>query len=291
MVSGGSAWRKNNRREIRRTLGRYVAICAIIALGVGFFSGLKLARPAMLQIGQEFVDESGLYDFQLLSTIGLTEEDVAYFADLDGVAAAEGSVSADLLTSIDGNQEVFKTHQLLSQINQVQLTAGRMPQAANECLGDDLVLTEDQLGLELPVENEEGHSFSHSSYIVVGLCNSAQYLNVQRGSTSLADGSVTGFLFLTEEGYDAECYTEVYLKIAGDWTAFTMEYDEAMDTWTEPLEEAMEKRGDLRKDRVYAEARQELDEARETYEQGLADYEEARAETDRQLAEIGRAHV
>lgn len=285
MVRSSSAWRKNNRREIRRTLGRYLAIFAIIALGVGFFAGLKLARPAMLQIGREFVSESKLYDFQLLSTVGLTQEDADYFAAMDGVTSAEGSVSADLLTSIDGNQKVFKTHQLLEQTNQVQLTAGRMPRAANECLGDDLILTEDQLGLVLPVENEEGHLFSQSAYTVVGLCNTAQYLNVQRGSTSLADGSVAGFLYLPADGYDSEYFTELYLRTDDNYPAFSDDYNNAMDRWEQPLEQALEQRVDLRRDSVYAEAEKTLADAQAEYDRGLADYQSARAETDRQLAE------
>ena len=285
MVRGGSAWSRNNRREIRRTLGRYLAIVAIIALGVGFLAGLKLARPAMLQIGREFVAESKLYDFQLLSTLGLTQDDAAYFAAMDGVVSAEGSVSADLLTRIDGSQKVFKTHQLLTQTNQVQLTAGRMPQAANECLGDDLVLTEDQLGLVLPVENEEENLFSQDAYTVVGLCNTAQYLNVQRGSTSLADGSVAGFLYIPADGYDSEYFTELYLRIDGSFDAFSDAYNDAMSSWEQPLKQALTARGDMRKDDVYTEAKKSLDEAQSEYDQGLADYEAARADTDRQLAD------
>ena len=88
MVANGSAWRKNNRREWLRTLGRFFAIVAIVALGVGFFTGLRLARPAMAKTGADYIEETNLYDFQLRSTLGFTEEDAAYFAALDGVYQA-----------------------------------------------------------------------------------------------------------------------------------------------------------------------------------------------------------
>jgi len=280
-----SAWRKNNRRELRHTMARFLAIFAIVALGVGFFAGLKLAKPAMIRIGREFVDESNFYDYQLLSTIGLTGEDEAYFAAMDGVAAAEGSVTADLLTTVDGGQVVYKTHQLLNNINHVQLTAGRMPEAPNECLMDDLFLTGDMLGTQLPVENEDGHLFSQESYTVVGLCNTAQYLNIQRGTTRLGSGSVRGFLYIPAEGYDSEVYTEIFLRLEGSHAAFSEDYNAAMEQWEQPLTDALTQRGDLRKDEVYGEAQAELDEAYAEYEDGLAEYEEARADVDAELAE------
>ena len=84
----GSAWRKNNLRELRHSIGRYLAILSIIALGVGFFAGLKAAKPAMLLTGQDYLNETKFYDFRLITTLGLTQEDEGYFASLDGVAAA-----------------------------------------------------------------------------------------------------------------------------------------------------------------------------------------------------------
>ncbi len=284
MVRAGSAWRKNNRRELMHTLGRFLAIFSIVALGVGFFTGLKLARPAMLHIGQMYLEDTRFYDYQLLSTLGLTEEDRAYFAAMDGVEAAEGSVTADLLTTFEDSQTVFKAHQLLSTINQVKLTAGRMPEAPNECLADDLRLTEDVLGTVLTVENDpEDSVFSQESYTIVGLCNSPQYLNLQRGTTSLGNGTVTGFLMIPEEGFDADYYTEVFLRMEGEHNAFQEDYNEAMDAWEEPLTEGLELRGSLRKDEVVADAEAELRDAETEYNDALTEYNDSKAETYAQL--------
>ena len=62
MVKRGTAWGKNNRRELRRTMGRFLAIFSIVALGVGLFVGLKICRPAMVRIGDEFLEETRFYD-------------------------------------------------------------------------------------------------------------------------------------------------------------------------------------------------------------------------------------
>ena len=95
----GSAWRKNNRRELRHSLGRFLAIVAIVALGVGFFAGLKVAQPAMLRTGSQYVQKTELFDYRLVSTLGLTQEDADYFAGLDGVRAAEVWASSPHLRS------------------------------------------------------------------------------------------------------------------------------------------------------------------------------------------------
>ena len=91
-----SAWHKNNLREIKHTLERYLAILAIIALGVGFFSGLKITRKAMVKSLDSYVSEQQMYDFRLLSTLGLTDEDVQHFSKQEGMTA-EGAISIDFI--------------------------------------------------------------------------------------------------------------------------------------------------------------------------------------------------
>lgn len=86
----GSAWRKNNLRELRRSLGRWLAILAIIALGIGFFAGLKASKPAMLLTAEDYLGETGFYDFRLVSTLGLTQEDVAAAAPDKGCCRSGG---------------------------------------------------------------------------------------------------------------------------------------------------------------------------------------------------------
>ena len=280
-----SAWKKNNRRELRKTLGRFLAIVSIVALGVGFFTGLKSSRPAMVQTGRHFLDRMNFYDLQLVSTIGFDEDAAEAYAALDGVAAAEGSLSADMLVSCGSEDKVFKTHCLLPSINQVQLTGGRMPQAANECLGDDLYFTADDLGMTLTVEHQEDSLFSQDSYILVGIGNSPQYLNLTRGSSSLGTGSVAGFLFLTREGFDADYCTELYLRLEGDRELFTTNYADALDAWEAPLLAVMEEQGAQRLDRVVRDARDKLDDGWQEYYDGLAEYEAARADAEQQLAD------
>ena len=287
MVANGSAWRKNNRREWLRTLGRFFAIVAIVALGVGFFTGLRLARPAMAKTGADYIEETNLYDFQLRSTLGFTEEDAAYFAALDGVETVEPSVSADLLTMFRDREVVFATQELLPTLNQPVLTAGRMPETADECLGDNRYFTEDDLGTVITVKNDPDDEapFSQDTYTLVGLGSSPQYLSSQRGSSALGNGTVAAFLFLTEAGYDADYYTEIYVKVPSEGAAFSDAYADSVEPWEDVLEDAVNARGELRRTTVIADAEEELADGWAEYYDGLQEYEDGKAEADEELAD------
>ena len=287
MVANGSAWRKNNRREWLRTLGRFFAIVAIVALGVGFFTGLRLARPAMAKTGADYIEETNLYDFQLRSTLGFTEEDAAYFAALDGVETVEPSVSADLLTMFRDREVVFATQELLPTLNQPVLTAGRMPETADECLGDNRYFTEDDLGTVITVRNDPDDEapFSQDTYTLVGLGSSPQYLSSQRGSSALGNGTVAAFLFLTEAGYDADYYTEIYVQVPSEGSAFSDAYADSIEPWEDVLEDAVNARGELRRTTVIADAEEELADGWAEYYDGLQEYEDGKAEADEELAD------
>ena len=62
--------KKSTLREIKQSFGRYISILLIIALGVGFFSGLKVAKDGMIETADAYLEQTDLYDFKLISTLG-----------------------------------------------------------------------------------------------------------------------------------------------------------------------------------------------------------------------------
>lgn len=193
----GSAWRKNNRRELRHSLGRFLAIVAIVALGVGFFAGLKVAQPAMLRTGSQYVQKTELFDYRLVSTLGLTQEDADYFAGLDGVRAAEGARSVDLTAEFEDEGMTLKALTLSDAVNRPSLTAGRMPERADECLADADRFTEADLGKTLTVQAASvNDAFTQTAFTIVGLAETPLYLGAERGTTSLGGGTLNGFVLL-----------------------------------------------------------------------------------------------
>ena len=200
---------KSALREIRQSLGRFLAIFAIVGLGVGFFAGLRMSQPSMIATGVTYLEEHAFYDFRLLSTLGFTGEDVDAFAELEGIRYARGSVYTDFLWQTDSAEETVLTARMLTgDLNLPNLTAGRMPEQPNECLGDANFFKENQIGQTVRVSphNDEDtlELLAYDEYTVVGLADTPLYLNYERGTASIGSGTVAAFLLLPEDGFDFE---------------------------------------------------------------------------------------
>ena len=192
---------KTTIREIKGSLGRYMAILAIVMLGVGLFMGLKTTTPAMIITENDYLAEQDFFDFRLLSTVGFDEEAVSEVVSLNEIADAEGAVSVDVLCSFgEGNESVYKIHTVPEKINRVVVTAGRMPEAADECLLDAALYGEEALGSQITVtdSNEEDtlEMFRERTFTAVGIVRSPYYINFERGTTSIGDGKITAFLYV-----------------------------------------------------------------------------------------------
>lgn len=282
---------KTTLREIRGSFGRWAAIMAIVALGVGFFCGLKMCKDDFIKTGDDYVLRLNLYNYQLMTTLGLEDTDVDSIAATEGVAAAEGAWSADVLFSLEGNdsgEHVAKLHTITDTVNHLSLTAGRMPENAGETVGDARYFTEDDLGKEivLSTQNEEDtlDLLNGTRYTLVGLANSPEYLNFERGSTSLGNGSVACFLYLPKESWNSDVYTEVYVDFTEDEPLFSDAYDENDKIMKKRLEAALDQAGQRRYDAIIGEAEEKLEKAR-------TKVEDAQAELDGHKADLAQAEA
>ena len=289
MVRGQTAFAKNNWREIRKTLGRYIAILAIVALGVGFFSGLRVTKQAMVKTGDIYLSEHNFYDFRLISTYGLTEEDAAYITSLDGVTAAEGSISFDFLRSDEQGTESAWKALTITGINTPNLQAGRLPERADEVLADAQNFGEEAIGTQWSPAGSNSEdtleNFACQSYTIVGLCDSPLYLNIERGSTSLASGKLSGFFYFLPEGLSSDYYTEIYVTIEKTGSIFTDEYAAERDDMEPVLTAALEDRAALRFDDILSEAEADYADGLKEYNDGLETYHTERAEAEQELAD------
>lgn len=300
---------KNIFRTITKSLGRYMAIFAIIALGVGFFTGLKASKPDMIKTGQEYVKEQSLYDYRLISTWGFTQEEVKKIQELDWVTAAEGAVWEDFLyRKDDGSDECLKAMSITEQINQLTLISGRLPEKPNECVLDAYIFPEDVIGTEIVVSPENSQetkdSFAYDRYTVTGLVRTPVYLNMERGTTNIGDGKIDSFMFLNQEGFSFEYLKEVYVVTTALGDAFTDVYEENIDELSDKAEEdvkekllvryqkeiddAKEEIADAKSElsRETEKARKELSDAKQELEDGEEALKEAKEELEEGAAEI-----
>ncbi len=291
------AFRKNIFRTIKKSLGRYMAIFAIIALGVGFFSGLKSSKPAMMKTGQEYVREENLFDYRLISTWGFDEDEVEKIRELPGVRAAEGAVSEDFIfINAEETQNCLKALSITEEVNVLTVEAGRLPEKANECVLDAALFPENMIGQEIVIapenSDETRDSFAYDSYTVTGLVRSPLYLNMERGTTTIGSGKITAFMFLPLEGFSYDYYEEIYVD--GDITeeAFTDAYEDAIEERADGLKEEVSAIVETRYRQETADAQaeiadgeQELNDKEADARQELADAKLELEDGQRQLEE------
>lgn len=281
---------KLTKREISSSLGRYLAIFAIIALGAGLFVGLRLSRPDFLETYNNYTHETNFYDFRLVSTLGLTDEDIAEVKKMDGVKLAEGAVGADFLfNTADEDNLIMMAQSIPENVNQIKLKAGRMPEKANECLADPDMYSKDDIGstIKLSKDNSEQtfDTFAYDEYTIVGLADSVLYINMERGSSTLGNGSVKGYIYIPMDGFSTDYYTDIYVCVDSEGYVYSDEYEQSTQKYVDGLEKFMSERAVIRRDAIIDDAMSQLDDAKKQYEDGKTQYDAAKAEYDAGYAE------
>lgn len=281
---------KLTKREISSSLGRYLAIFAIIALGAGLFVGLRLSRPDFLETYNDYTHETNFYDFRLVSTLGLTDDDLAEVKKLDGVKLAEGAVGADFLfNTADEDNLIMMAQSIPENVNQIKLKAGRMPEKANECLADPDMYSKDDIGstIKLSKDNSEQtfDTFAYDEYTIVGLADSVLYINMERGSSTLGNGSVKGYIYIPMDGFSTDYYTDIYVCVDSEGYVYSDEYEQSTKKYVDGLEKFMSERAVIRRDAIIDDAMSQLDDAKKQYEDGKTQYDAAKAEYDAGYAE------
>lgn len=245
-----SMMKKAAFREIKGSFGRYFAILAIIALGVGFFSGVRITTPAMVNTINSFLDENQFYDYRILSSSGWSESDAESFEAEDDVRSAEAAYSLDAVYNYKtGKENVLKTHSITYDVNQLHLVSGRMPQSPDECVIDAELRKVPELNtfLSLSDENDENTlgSLNYSKFKIVGTVYSPLYVNFERGTTSIGNGSVSGFVYMLPEAFNMSRYSEIYVRFDQDHEIYSDEYQKYMngkdEKWEQIASEKAEK--------------------------------------------------
>ncbi|MBR1392108.1 MAG: ABC transporter permease [Lachnospiraceae bacterium] len=288
---------KTTLREIKSSLGRYLAILLIIALGVGFFAGLKVTHKVMVHTADLYLSSLNFYDFRLISTIGFDETTAELLSGEADVKAAEGVKSADILVTMpDGREAAVKTISVPEQVNQTELLSGRMPEQKNECVVDAALARSASVGetLTLADTNESGdlEKFNFREFTIVGVVRSSLYIRYDRGTTSIGNGSLDGFIYLPKAAYDMDYDTEIAVAFAQMPSLYTEEYDAFIEEKKEQWKSLCRQAADSRYERIFEEAEEELADAQkeleEKKEEGRQELEEAAAELDdgrKQLAD------
>lgn len=280
-----NAMQKDFWREIGHTRSRFFSIMILVALSVAFLSGLKATAPDMKHTGDDYLDSLHLADIQVLSTLGLTDEDIAALRAQDKIEDAEGEYVIDAFASSDSLDAVVKVLSLTDRgISDVLLREGRMPERADECVVEENMLSLMSISIGDTITLTPGDDLSdalaQNTYTVVGTVRSPVYLAVERGTSTLGSGTVKAYLYLPREAFTLDYYTAAYVCVSGaaEMTAFYDEYDDYIDDVIDSLEDFSDARASLRHDELVDEATEKLDDAQK-------ELDDAKAEADKELGD------
>lgn len=285
------ALRKDFYMEIRKSMGRFLSIFFIVAIGCAFFAGIRSSEPDMRCSGDAYFDRKNLMDLQVISTMGLTDEDVEAIEKLDGIEKAEAGYSVDALCTEGDNQIVMHVMSLLPSMNQVQVENGRLPEKSDECVVDADFLSKstlkigDRVTLSSGTDKPVTDSLKEDTFTIVGSVSSPCYIGFQRGSTTIGSGNISAFLCVPEESFCMEVYTEIYAQVKGaeKLTAFTDQYDQRIDSVMKEVEAIKEEREKARYDEIVTEASEKLADAEKEITDAEAELEQGKAEAQEKL--------
>lgn len=287
------AFAKIVRRSIRGSLGRFLAIIGIVALGCGFFAGLQMSGPDMRASADRYYDGTHLWDIRLLSTLGFSDDDVQRMQDIEGIADAMPSISTDAMMQMgdeqaavriallpDGAQDGEQTDEVTvasdddGYLNRLLLRDGRWPTAEDECVvSADTAAGEPHIGQTIHVlygTDALDGTLDSREFTVVGTVSSSNYpYTVSFGSTTLGSGMIEQYLYAPCDAFAADAaYTEIYATVEGAdaHESGSDDYEQAVTRVTDRIERNADDLAATRLDDVKRPLQQELDERRATYE-------------------------
>ena len=285
-------------RAIRGSFSRFLAIFAIVALGVGFLAGLMVTTPDMRHSVGLYYNETRLMDLRVVGNLGLCAEDLAAVAALPGVENAMAAHSVDLeVTTEGGDTLVARLHGVPDGdwgkedpafINRLTLVSGRWPENPGEVVIEEQYssYTELNAGGGVLTLTEEHEDLNRTAFTIVGAVHSGYYLSaVQRGSTSIGNGRLSSIIYLCDSVFTMDYYTDIFAVVSGaaEQTAFSDQYDDFVAPTRDALETLAETQKYVRRDALVDEATEKLDNAQREFDDKSA---EGRQELDDALQEL-----
>ena len=276
------ALNKDILRDILKSKGRYFSIMLIVALGVAFFSGIKVSPMVMRNTVDNYYDDYNFMDVEVISTLGLTDDDVDAIKKLDSVEGVFPTYSMDVITNVKDQDRVLKVHALPTEnlskdnkdyINRVKLIKGRLPKNSGECVVlkpkyDHLNL---KIGKTLKIksgtEDKLSENLKKDNYKIVGLVETPYYLSYEFGNSSIGSGSIDGIMLVPQNDFKTEAYTEMYITAKGakEQTSFYQDYKDTVKKTEDQIDKITDERIEHRYNEVVGEATDELNKAKKEY--------------------------
>lgn len=267
---------KNNLKAIIKTRRRFFSILVMAFLGVGFFAGLVATSPDMLASLDKYARQNKMQDINIISTLGLTDDDIEALNKLEQIDGAYGIKTKDSITKIDEKEKICKVIEYNENINLPSLINGNMPQNNDECLLDEGYVgvqnPNDFIGKTIVLENEdkdedENPIFTKKEFKIVGIVESPLYISNERGNTYIGSGNISYFIYVKDGVINTNYYTEIGVKVSNANNVVTNsdDYISIIENAKQEVENIKEQRQDARYNELVNKAQGKLNDATQEY--------------------------
>ena len=212
-----------SRREIKKSFKRFFSLCVLSFIGVCFFSGIKMAYPDMLESMDKYYDETNMYDFKLLSSLGLTDEDVIEVQKLSSDFKVYGLHFKDVIFNDGENSRIIKLNELSDKINDIHLIEGRLPESKDEIVVEQGITNKTKLKIGDTIEaqlEEDDKDLTNTKFKIVGIVTSPEYLinakvTQSRGNTNIGNGQISYYGYVLKDVFSMDYYTQICIQDEG----------------------------------------------------------------------------
>lgn len=312
--------RKNIVREIRGTWKRFLSIALMAFLGAGFFAGINAASTDMQLSCDTYLDQQNCFDLEIMSTLGLTQDDIDAILEVKGVSDAVGTYSENVMVGIHDGEEKVKLMSIPedSTINQLYLLDGKMAEKADECVAPQSLLEitgkkiGDRLEITETLEEDEASSFRYTSLTITGVIDSPLFVFGSSGNNERSTGAVADYLYVPQSNIVEDYFTEIYLTVDGAAeldcfgeayenliddeevlvkaiadTRETARYDQLTGDANAEIEDAQAELDDKTAEALQKidDAQKELDDAQKKIDDGRRELDSSRAQAEREFAD------
>ena len=256
--------------SIRKSFKRFLSITLIVLLGVGFFAGFRATSPDMKDTLSRYYKENNMYDIELMSNYGISQDDISKIKDKG--YDIEGSISFDVVVNNDDSLYAVKvmSYDKNSDINKLVLMEGRMPSNSLECVIERNDYTEDyKIGDSIYLDSDD---VKNKELKIVGIVKSPLYVSDERGSTNLLTGKINYYLYTDISNFNTDVYTEAYIDIDSDNDIFDSKYEDEVDDYEKKLEDVTDIIGNSNYEEIVKQYEDGIDEATSLYEENLDRY-------------------
>lgn len=229
---------KQSFLSIKKTFKRFLSILAIVLLGVGFFTGIRQTSPNMEESVDEYFKKQNVYDINLMSTWGITKDEINILKEKG--YDVEPSYSVDALIRIDDDY-VVKVHSYdpNAKMNKLSVVEGRLPETNTECVIEkNKDLGNYKIGDTITIDND---TLKEKTLKIVGFVKSPLYISRERGSTKLLNGKVNFYMYSLITNFDSDYYTESYIKLKNNESIYSKRYEQLINIEEDKLKEITNK--------------------------------------------------